>query len=168
MECMRALHWHPSMRCPGCSGTIHVRCAPAHARRHQNEIGGAHEMEQQRRPRVEGEKGLPLQSLKHPGFPCPNPFGIPWLGAFRTSRTNTAAVYKAFCIFRWNRADPPEQVVPDPAPQFLEGLHTQDKRSDTDLKYITLLPRLIGSWVGRMDTIRPTRSVSKRYLTIRT
>ena len=48
---MRALHWHPAMRCPGCAGTIHVRCAAAHARRHQNEIEGAQETEQQRRTR---------------------------------------------------------------------------------------------------------------------
>ena len=32
----------------------------------------------------------------------------------------------------------------------------------------TMLEKLIGSWVGRMDTIRPTTRVSKTYLTTRT
>ena len=36
---------------------------------------------------------------------------------------------------RWNRADPPGEVALDPAPRFLEGLHTQGERSDIDLKY---------------------------------
>ena len=36
---------------------------------------------------------------------------------------------------RWSRADPPEEVAPDPAPRFLEGLHTQGERSDIDLEY---------------------------------
>ena len=31
-----------------------------------------------------------------------------------------------------------------------------------------MLEKLIGSWDGRMDTIRPTTRVSKRYLTILT
>ena len=53
---------------------------------------------------------------------------------------------------RWSRADPPEEVAPDPAPRFLEGFHTEGERSDIDLEYNARETHWLLAWEDGYDT----------------
>ena len=65
VECRRALHWHPAMPCPGCAGTIHVRCAAAHARRHQSQQAQQNEIEAQRNEAETQQIGIEVPQEAH-------------------------------------------------------------------------------------------------------